>query len=41
MINNVNFLERASPIADKFYQLTREDDDINAEALKPNSREQE
>ena len=40
MLNDPSFLERASPIVDKFYILTREDDSISATQLKPNQQEQ-
>jgi hypothetical protein len=39
MNNDVNFLDRKNPIADKFYILTREDS-VSASQLKPDAREQ-
>jgi len=39
MLNDVGFLQRESPIADKFYILTREDDSVSATQLKPLPRE--
>ena len=41
MLNDPSFLERASPIVDKFYILTREDDSVSATQLKPNQQEQQ
>lgn len=31
MLHGANFYERASPIADKFYALTREVDEVRAD----------
>jgi len=39
MLNDVKFLERNNPIADKFHILTREDS-VSASQLKPNAMEQ-
>ena len=41
MLDSVNFLERANPIADKFYQLTRDIESSNPKTLKPNAHEQQ
>jgi hypothetical protein len=37
---NDEFIERESPISEKFYKLTREDDKVSADQLKPNKEEQ-
>jgi hypothetical protein len=41
MLHGANFFERASPVEDKFYALTRMVDSVRADQLKPNRLEQE
>lgn len=40
MLNGEKFIDRASPIADKFYILTRDDASVSAASLKPSKQEQ-
>jgi hypothetical protein len=39
MLRVEKFTERASPIVDKFYILTRDLDSVSADSLKPNKDE--
>lgn len=41
MLHGANMFERRSPIADKFYALTREVDSVRADQLKPDRSEQD
>lgn len=41
MLNSEKFIDRASPIADKFFIMTRDDGSVAATALKPNKMEQQ
>ena len=40
MLDSEKFVDRASPIADKFFIMTRDDGSVAATSLKPNKEEQ-
>lgn len=40
MLRSEKFLDRASPIAEKFYIMTRDDPTVSATQLKPSKQEQ-